>query len=132
MKFSGKRTLIFGAIVGTVVVLVMVRRLRLGKHEAATPTVSSSDVRDLVQSAPLPATPTTAMAAALQEVVQEMHAPQAERNTTTDIGGPVVGNLRTLIYHPVDSHNLPTEDNRMYFASEEEAVAAGYHRAGNE
>jgi hypothetical protein len=45
--------------------------------------------------------------------------------------GPLVGNIRTLVYHDVsDDQELPAEENRIYFASETEAQEAGYHRAG--
>ncbi len=45
--------------------------------------------------------------------------------------GPLVGNIRTMVYHDVsDDQELPGEENRIYFASETEALEAGYHRAG--
>ena len=45
--------------------------------------------------------------------------------------GPLVGNIRTMVYHDVnDDQELPSEENRIYFASETEALEAGYHRAG--
>jgi hypothetical protein len=45
--------------------------------------------------------------------------------------GPLVGNIRTMVYHYVsDDQELPSEENRIYFASETEAQEAGYHRAG--
>ena len=45
--------------------------------------------------------------------------------------GPLVGNIRTMVYHDdSDDQELPTEENRIYFASETEAQEAGYHRAG--
>jgi hypothetical protein len=45
--------------------------------------------------------------------------------------GPLVGNIRTMVYHDVnDDQELPGEENRIYFASETEAQEAGYHRAG--
>lgn len=45
--------------------------------------------------------------------------------------GPLVGNIRTMVYHDVnDDQELPSEENRIYFASETEAQEAGYHRAG--
>lgn len=43
-----------------------------------------------------------------------------------------IGNIRTMIYHPSDSDHLPSEDNRIYFRSEDDAQAAGYHKAENE
>jgi len=45
--------------------------------------------------------------------------------------GPLVGNIRTMVYHDAsDDQELPSEENRIYFANETEAQEAGYHRAG--
>ena len=45
--------------------------------------------------------------------------------------GPLVGNIRTMVYHDANNdQELPREENRIYFASETEAQEAGYHRAG--
>lgn len=55
-----------------------------------------------------------------------------DRGASTATGAAVperalfVGNIRTMVYHQADDDNLPTEDNRVYFASEEEARSAGY------
>ena len=43
-----------------------------------------------------------------------------------------IGNIRTLVYHDTDAENLPAEENRVYFASEEEADLAGYRRDRDE
>lgn len=43
-----------------------------------------------------------------------------------------VGDIHTMIYHGASAENLPVEQNRIYFASEEEARAAGYQRDKNE
>ena len=45
---------------------------------------------------------------------------------------PFIGNIRTMIYHEADAPNLPAEDNRVYFVSEDEAHAAGYRRDHSE
>lgn len=45
---------------------------------------------------------------------------------------PFIGNIRTMIYHEADDANLPAEENRIYFASEEEAQEAGYRRDRDE
>jgi hypothetical protein len=42
---------------------------------------------------------------------------------------PIVGNIHTKVYHDATDDNLPTEENRIYFASEGEARAAGYRSA---
>ena len=39
----------------------------------------------------------------------------------------IVGNIRTMAYHLATDEDLPDEDNRIYFSSEEEARLAGYH-----
>jgi hypothetical protein len=45
--------------------------------------------------------------------------------------GQIIGNKNTKVYHlPGDTGNMPAEKNRVYFRSEREAVAAGYHVAG--
>jgi hypothetical protein len=44
-------------------------------------------------------------------------------------GAAFVGNIHTMIYHAAsDSAHLPAEENRVYFASAEEAEEAGYRR----
>jgi hypothetical protein len=45
--------------------------------------------------------------------------------------GQIIGNKRTMAYHlPGDTGQLPAEKNRVYFATEAEAVKAGYHPSG--
>jgi hypothetical protein len=39
-----------------------------------------------------------------------------------------IGNIRTMVYHEADDTDLPSEENRIYFASEDEARGAGYRR----
>lgn len=41
---------------------------------------------------------------------------------------PFVGNIHTMVYHDRDDENLPAEENRIYFASEDEAREQGYRR----
>ncbi len=43
-----------------------------------------------------------------------------------------IGNVRTLVFHEADAEDLPAENNRVYFASEEEARLAGYRRDRDE
>jgi hypothetical protein len=45
---------------------------------------------------------------------------------------PYVGNIRTMVYHDADAERLPAEENRIYFASEEEAREAGFFRDRDE
>jgi hypothetical protein len=45
--------------------------------------------------------------------------------------GSIVGNKNTKVYHlSGDKGNMPAEKNRVYFRTEREAMAAGYHVAG--
>lgn len=45
---------------------------------------------------------------------------------------PFVGDIHTMVYHEAGGQSLPEEQNRIYFASEEEAHAAGYRRDKDE
>lgn len=69
-------------------------------------------------------TPTTGME---QQPVVDRAAEVAERDS-----GKYIGNKKTRIFHLASSGNLPGEDNRVYFESEEEALAAGFTPAANE
>ncbi|MGZ3680367.1 MAG: hypothetical protein ACXWQR_17695 [Ktedonobacterales bacterium] len=58
--------------------------------------------------------------------------PSEEEGTQVDASqlerAPFIGDIHTMIYHDADDDNLPAEENRIYFMSEEEARAAGYRR----
>ncbi len=44
--------------------------------------------------------------------------------------GQIIGDRKTRVYHlPGDNGQLPKEKNRVYFRTEAEAQAAGYHAA---
>ncbi len=46
--------------------------------------------------------------------------------------GQIIGNKSSKVYHlPGAGGNLPAEKNRVYFKTEAEAKAAGYHAAGS-
>ncbi|MFI5273240.1 MAG: hypothetical protein ACHQ4H_09450 [Ktedonobacterales bacterium] len=45
---------------------------------------------------------------------------------------PFIGDIKTMIYHQSDGDNLPAEQNRIYFASEDEAHDAGFRRDRDE
>ncbi|MCW0953821.1 hypothetical protein OIT44_07130 [Weissella ceti] len=48
----------------------------------------------------------------------------------TDIGGVIVGNVRSRIYHmPGQQNYRMAEKNKVYFNSEQEAIDAGYRRS---
>jgi hypothetical protein len=69
-------------------------------------------------------TPTTGME---QPPVVDRAAEAARRTS-----GQFVGNTNTRIYHPTTSGNLPSERHRVYFDTEEEAMAAGFRPARHE
>lgn len=46
--------------------------------------------------------------------------------------GPIIGNKNSHVYHlQAAVESLPAEKNRVYFQTEAEAQAAGYHKAGS-
>ena len=45
---------------------------------------------------------------------------------------PFIGDIKSMIYHESNAENLPAEQNRVYFASEEEARESGYRRDRDE
>jgi hypothetical protein len=47
-------------------------------------------------------------------------------------GAAFIGNIHTMVYHPADADDLPAEESRVYFDSEEQAHDAGYRRARDE
>lgn len=47
-------------------------------------------------------------------------------------GAAFIGNILSRVYHPANSKRLPSPQHRIYFASEEEAVEAGYRPDGAE
>lgn len=44
--------------------------------------------------------------------------------------GQIIGNLRSHVYHLPGDTRLPNVNNRVYFKSEADALAAGYHKPG--
>jgi hypothetical protein len=47
-------------------------------------------------------------------------------------GAAFIGNIYTMVYLPADADDLPAEESRVYFDSEEQAHDAGYRRARDE
>jgi hypothetical protein len=47
-------------------------------------------------------------------------------------GAAFVGNILSRVYHAADSKRLPSPQHRIYFATEEEAIEAGYRPDGAE
>ncbi|HKB48503.1 MAG TPA: hypothetical protein VKC57_12450 [Ktedonobacterales bacterium] len=66
-------------------------------------------------------------AAAPNEQDQSSPASAEEANAA-----PFIGNIRTMVYHEAADDDLPAEENRIYFVSEDEARQAGYRRYRDE
>lgn len=81
----------------------------------AQATTTTPEARTQTQPATAPVTPTVPTTTAAQP-----SGSSARR---------YVGNLNTRIYHEATDANLPNEENRAYFATPEEAEAAGYRPA---
>jgi hypothetical protein len=71
-----------------------------------------------------PATPTAGME---QPPVVDRVTEVAQRTS-----GQFIGNKATRVYHTATSGHLPAEHNRVYFETQEEAIAAGFEPAENE
>ena len=77
--------------------------------------------------------PEMPVASAMPAAQEETAAEPAEPEVVTDPDqAPFVGNVRTMIYHESDTENLPAEENRVYFATEDEAREAGFRRDRDE
>lgn len=80
--------------------------------------------------APGTAPPGTAPSAPPRRGSFGFRRPRATAGSTVPIPGGIVGNKRTHVYHlPGDTGNMPAPQNRVYFRSEAEAIAAHYHAA---
>lgn len=60
-------------------------------------------------------------------------APEIDRAEVLErSSGAFIGNKSTRVFHAASANNLPAEDNRVYFDSEDEALAAGFRPAARE
>lgn len=113
-----------------------------GSARAFSPQAQAAAMGSNGQSAStLASVPSTTDQPAAQAAEPEIHEPgelPAGATTVTESGtlagvvdadeAPFIGNIRTMVYHERDGDNLPAEENRIYFASEDEARTAGYRR----
>ena len=58
--------------------------------------------------------------------------PPAEDDDRFTQSARFIGNIRTMVYHEATAENLPLEENRIYFVSEDDAREAGFHRDRDE
>ncbi|MFL5338331.1 MAG: Ada metal-binding domain-containing protein [Geminicoccaceae bacterium] len=102
-------------------------------HETVQAGLAGRDdkVRDL--SAPTTPEPPEQGAVRSKDATMGMEQPPVvdrRAEVARHTSGQFVGNKSTRIYRPATSGNLPSERNRIYFDTEEEAGAAGFHPAG--
>lgn len=66
-----------------------------------------------------------------EEPAEEPDVAEAPHFSEEDATGALfVGNIHSGVYQPIGSKRLPAPEHRTYFASEEQAVRAGYRRNG--
>jgi hypothetical protein len=109
-------------------------RLAGSNHSWRAETATSTSSHDQAPAAGgLDTAEMAASAPELEDLDAEWIGAQANGTSEPDIAAAVVvGNIRTLAYHFSDDANLPDEDNRVYFSSEEEARQAGFHHVTDE
>ncbi len=94
---------------------------------ALTPTPSAERTGG-AQSAPQTARPAAGEPGELSNGAGTVTESGAPAGVVDASAAPFIGNIRTMVYHERDDENLPAEENRIYFASEDEAHEAGYRR----
>lgn len=61
-----------------------------------------------------------------------LHRPKPATAHKPLFAGNIIGNKRTHVFHmPGDPGALPAPQNRVYFRTQAQAIAAGYHRVGS-
>ncbi|HEV8190654.1 MAG TPA: hypothetical protein VGP82_04100, partial [Ktedonobacterales bacterium] len=102
--------------------------LPLGSTNGVWPTTQPAEIR--AEQAPM----SPVQRAETQNEAVSQLASRREVDGSEDEESPrFVGNIHTMIYHDIDDEaHLPSEENRIYFRTEEEAHAAGFRRARSE
>lgn len=103
-------------------------------YAQARPPATAAAAETAAENPPTAATPAPSLAdaqvngaAAPNEQDQSPPAGAEEANAA-----PFIGNIRTMVYHEAADDDLPAEENRIYFVSEDEARQAGYRRHRDE
>lgn len=100
------------------------------KPAASAPAIGgAAPTSTATQAGPLMPPAMQAEHAADDTMLTEDSAPTSALDVST---AAFIGNIHTLVYHSAGAKNLPAEENRIYFASEEEAHQRGYHRDRDE
>lgn len=97
---------------------------------ATAPVTSAADLRGVVtDTISHEDTTTTPVAAAMATAVAEAAPPATAPAVAPTTLTRVIGNTHKMVYHLENDAHLPIEENRAYFASEQEAIDAGYRKA---
>lgn len=116
------RAFLWGSALGALVGLILApQRDTIAQAQLAEERDRNAGAETNVAAASAPAMNTAPKAQAQPLTPPRMQGSPVERR--------YVGNLNTGIYHEAADTNLPNEENRAYFATPEEAEAAGYRAA---
>jgi hypothetical protein len=98
------------------------------------PPTTATAAETAPENPPPTATPAPSVAAAQANgaaapTEQDQNSPASAEEANA---APFIGNIRTMVYHEAADDDLPAEENRIYFVSEDEARQAGYRRHRDE
>ncbi len=102
----------------------------LGRTFHATSTPRRHDDTSAATSAPADTPPAAGTATGEQHAqagAATTLAGEASEVAAAPERAPFIGNVHTRVYHQAGDENLPAEENRVYFASAQEAEARGFH-----
>lgn len=104
--------------------------LPLTSANGAWPTTRPAGEGSFAEQVPMSSMQDTA---AQNEAIGEPDSMDEIDNSEDAGAARFVGNIHTMVYHDAgDEAHLPSEENRIYFATEEKAREAGFHRANSE
>jgi hypothetical protein len=97
--------------------------------QARPPATAADNPPTAATATPAPSMETAQANGAAAPTEQDQSSPASAEEA---IAAPFIGNIRTMVYHEADDDDLPAEENRIYFVSEDEAREAGYRRHRDE
>lgn len=95
-------------------------------------TAPTGQAGPLMPPAATETTPATASSAPQSGVATNGTESAARAGIADANSAAFIGNIHTMVFHEADADDLPAEENRVYFASEDEARDAGFRRARDE
>jgi hypothetical protein len=94
-----------------------------------TPVTAAETLAQTQAAAPAPEGPAIVEKAPAEEPGVAEPLPFSEEDAE---GAEYIGNILSRVYHAANSKRLPAPQHRIYFATEEEALEAGYRPDNNE